>query len=75
MLRASTRQSSGLHDEQLDVFGKRFKVQVERQDDLHWVTSNTHTMKVFGYSREHALNNMHRAITCLTHIEAHRRSS
>jgi hypothetical protein len=78
MLRASTPPSSRAeepHAEQLDVFGRRFNVQVECRDRLRYVTSNTHSLKIFGYSKAHALSNMHHAIVCLTHIEAHRRSS
>ena len=76
MLRASTRPNKEEpYDEQLDVFGRRFRVRVEPQEGRCYTTSDTHSMRTFGYSKVHALANMHRAIVCLTHIEAHRRSS
>jgi hypothetical protein len=78
MLRASTPLESVAElpkEVQLDVFGRRFPVLVEESNGLFSASSKLHGMTVSGYSREHALSNMHFSVVCLSHIEAKRHAS
>jgi len=51
------------------VFGKKFDVLVGDHDSFFIAGCASNKMAVFGHSQEHALANMHYAVTCLATIE------